>query len=1603
MERTLKETISGANFELNPNGTFSDDFIPALADPSNAGNNLVSARLGALFPGEDVDIGNELNVRFVSKPRNYHPATHCTACPPDPNDPCLDDVHMFYNLLDYLIFDPEILQEAILMEYNIRTGVVLSIFYGDALQEEFVYLDEDDEDINNITGPRGINDYEGLALVRRQGFYGVRETGVTPPVLAISEDEANIYDGAYDPLWVASSIILGDSRYKVNVLYAEFLLEGAVYTLELIDPGTSAVIETAPVSDLAADVTHTNFYSALGAGANFYRDAARPVACEEVGCLDVNDVCTLKCQNFERYVWILDYIGEDETENGNDLSFSIPALTTRAPSSVRIRATRDGVAATSMTIANTLYSRELTTGNFEIRTARHLNNIRYHPDLSFRQTVDIDMALEHNVITRFTPIDVFEGTYRALSVGGGGGSQYRIDNIIISQPASDNVGLFRENRGMIDGLVLGGAKITGQSGGAFAGINTGTLNRVIVDGVYSEIGGNITLTERSEITMSGGSAAGGITGINYAGALIRDSIVRNTDVSASTSTAGGIAGTNLAAAIGSAEYGIHRSGAEYSVVSGIAGTVGGIVGFNSGDVADVYFLSTNTTANLPVAVQGGGIAGMNDGSVSRALYIAPAPRVCGVCNVSVCDHLRTLYPITREGTPGVNSFYLAGYNYATGNVTDGLNYNFSREGLLDVRYIDVQNSLITDFFSKLWMETVSEGDERFSNWKESSALSDYPYPVIRTLPEPIAYPRVGDRMQIDREFPDIPDENRRFNLDFTNGDFNDPLLVPAGSGNANYPEGSTHTFYNYSPNIPGTFNAATNPNNDNGDRWSINMNYPVPRFPGIMNTSNAYWIYYFQGFVQGWNTRPTSYAQYNNANWEAIEFQRPTNRVFGMAGHAGRALISYDGRMDTAYAELDADLASTIYQICRTEHPEFPVGRQFYYSFYHQARTRDTGTFTDRMSFFLTGITPGTVQGARARYHAGYNAANLTLIRPCRSPRSQPGTNVSGRPATATRNSRWYNPSAADTVTYGNDYVGSLQRYWQDKPQFAGFSWSTRPFVYDVWIGAAGTGNGTRDANGFGITFWTNTATSPLAAGGYTTINALAGVVTNANLGMPGSATQAQRVAEIERRIFGYWDVSFGWKHYYGLYQVPNGQEWTEFAFQSNNLNAASTAGNYLAGIEFLAAPAFLSMTTEIKRNAVPVNFVSPGETLTIEHLIENIGEVTAGTIVIQNRLDPFHELMDYAPASLTVRRNGVPLTLTAANIQHPNAANNHTLQITIPPTVMLEAGDNLQVSFNVTVRYTLLSEPGVDTWMYFIRNQGRVGFSDVFNQFTSSAPDKWNVSPVARVDISEIHLTKTVSLVDPVTFENIPGQRIDGPFRVTLTVDNESQMGNNARGVIVDAVPRGFTVSRLSGAPRGFSRSVNGSGIHRQEHITIHDINLDAGQTMTISYILTSTEPNNIRHGISFASTSRYVYGSTIGRADTMFPQHVVGLSVKTDDRTFAANQSLNRVNLLQINNIGVIPGSGPYQDDSYIVPTPDVILTHADGTPRATGDDGFVVISGPNYTLTLIGDEVVVHATGDFSAQVHYKIEVTARKTNEPDYVLDSEVKVLTINYTH
>ena len=1343
---------------------------------------------------------NWFNVRYISKPMDYYIGFDWSTINPFITPEEIAEVDNFYLLLKATVTDSSLIHNAILIEYNYWSGIVLSIIIGDTPEHNYLrYMYVDFNDPNNVTGPRG-DDYYNIAASRRQGFFGVDETGV--PFWGEDEgrDSAAIFDGAEEGRALDG---------YVNILYAVYnLVSGEdIYSFDVINTSGTRVVG---IEDVNRNDFPANLDDALAAAIA----PTAPVYGRHVIYREGDEV-----------FWVLDFVHGNMTDPNNKAHSIKERYGSNIPLPVDLRARSfrggtDAPPVTSLTSANSHFASRLPGNFYDIRSARHLNNIRNVPmSTKYRQTADIEMS----PITNFEPIGgIFTGEYFASKKAY---ENFEIRNLTIN--VSANAGLFVRNDGTIQNLTITGANVTTANGGGILAMhNRKTIKGVRIEGVINGSGGDI----------------GGIVGRNGwqsgSDGVIEDSIVSVTISANGATNVGGIAGLNF--------WRIYFSGAEESKVSG-NGAVGGIAGRNQGRVQDVYFLSTEgesdgkTAAPVVSGANSGGIVGNNIGRVHQAMFLAYAER-------RVVETDTVIYPIVHTGNNATGSFYLGGFRYRIKDNesnpspwVDG-DYNaYTEPPALEV--LGGGDLGLTDFLNTSWINYVYSGCPTcepypcvcpdvppagepclscglaydpedpcdceidapgdncrwcsenpcecppgyvgFSHWRQSDC-GVYPYPVLKTLPVPENWPRTdnalrGDQVRRD-DFLIPPSENeiklRNARVDFINGDFNDPIsynsvdyllnqpnpsqegavtpdstnperwFIPSPMPTDNNDNTDRYISYDPSRDPPGAFPPTTNINIAAASRDRRTLSgYPFILTKwhnrGVSPSHNwgGFFAYYRQQNVYGWMTRPVDPIDLSNPYYGAIEFQRRS-----LTAGNNRARNTYNGNANQAYAELNADVPGTLYQKATTQ-----PNQRFYYSFHHQARTN--GTATERMSFYLTGSDDWTDPGGM---HAGFD--DLTLIRPCRSPRSQPASAPAG---TELFNSRRYNPNAAQTVNYTFSYHSrnhptdphdifhnvALRRYWESSREFNcigchGVSlslrttngctnrsgaaicanWSNNIFIYDVWIGDPGTGDGNRAASGYGVTFWSHRNFG--GGGGNPPALALNGYMTLSEL--------YSAAPEAEHNVFGYWNVAFGWKRYYGFYEVPaeQGSE-TEFAFQSNMSNARE--GNYLAGVEF-KAPAFLKIDTNVKRGpvadtAVATRFANADEYLWVEIIVDNQGEVAAENIVVECQLAPYHAYFDFVPG-VTAVTTGTGVTFNAATVTAPSDSNQQTLRV--PLSGQLRDGEKVIIRFRI--RTKPLNPGTLFPFFYFFEKQATVSYREAdFRNPHREANDvfksDWNIS----------------------------------------------------------------------------------------------------------------------------------------------------------------------------------------------------------------------------------------------------------------------------------
>jgi hypothetical protein len=218
----------------------------------------------------------------------------------------------------------------------------------------------------------------------------------------------------------------------------------------------------------------------------------------------------------------------------------------------------------------------------------------------------------------FTPIGS-SGTSSFTGIFDGLG--HTINNLTINAPTVSDVGLFGwigapgivRNVGLVGGSVLGSTAV-----GALAGNNDGSISNAYasaaVTGVANLVGGLVgqnygTGTINNSYATGNITAdreAGGLVGYNYQGGIISNSYARGTVSASGYGSVGGLVGSNSGAISNSYFTGPSVTG--YSFVGGLVGR-----NYGSGTISQSYAISqVNGSTNV------GGLVGGNDNAISAS-------------------------------------------------------------------------------------------------------------------------------------------------------------------------------------------------------------------------------------------------------------------------------------------------------------------------------------------------------------------------------------------------------------------------------------------------------------------------------------------------------------------------------------------------------------------------------------------------------------------------------------------------------------------------------------------------------------------------------------------------------------------------------------------------------------------------------------------------------------------------------------------------------------------------------------------------------------------------------------------------------------------------
>ena len=243
----------------------------------------------------------------------------------------------------------------------------------------------------------------------------------------------------------------------------------------------------------------------------------------------------------------------------------------------------------SKLIMNTFewYEKGSEQNPIEIKNVSDLESIRKNPDLHYKLINNIDLS-EYSFGEGWEPIEKFGG-----SLDGRG---YKISNLTVNRPTSDNVGFFGEitSEAEIRNLKIDFASIKGKDYvGTLSGISSGKINNIEI------LNSNI---------VGSGSYTGGLIGAQSMGTISK-CILKNNSISAIDSV-GGI--------IGILHEGIlEKSGVAQSILGNdkIGGAIGTICANNLIQIEEVM-ADTNIKGNKDLGGLIGGVQFLTNDKIS---------------------------------------------------------------------------------------------------------------------------------------------------------------------------------------------------------------------------------------------------------------------------------------------------------------------------------------------------------------------------------------------------------------------------------------------------------------------------------------------------------------------------------------------------------------------------------------------------------------------------------------------------------------------------------------------------------------------------------------------------------------------------------------------------------------------------------------------------------------------------------------------------------------------------------------------------------------------------------------------------------------------------
>lgn len=373
----------------------------------------------ALFANSVFVMENDDYIHYISLPAGY--IWGSDACP---------SAEAVNNLLRPIILYSEVFEHAILIEFSIRTGNVLSVFYSDILPEGVGF-------VRSAFPERG-----------NYGYFSAPNTGISPRDSLISSDGLGVS--------ILDSHNLGDLRPlgsdSPNILFARIIIPAA-FASQFVVVDIPSHAEQLNISFFPEQLrrTHNGF-------ASIYSNNSNGLFFERV-----------TSSGEYSFIWVLDYVSGNTSRLHHSIASYIDPL-----ESISVRIRTDGAAYVSR--ATGVHFGRGTSANasrFHILSARHLFNMRYISGIDGGFYLLDDIVLYEGGISHFVPIPDFRGTFNGndhqiigLNINGGAGLFAQT-----SQGSSIN------NLSLIEPIVIGNSEYTGS----LVGILRGHVDGVIVE------------------------------------------------------------------------------------------------------------------------------------------------------------------------------------------------------------------------------------------------------------------------------------------------------------------------------------------------------------------------------------------------------------------------------------------------------------------------------------------------------------------------------------------------------------------------------------------------------------------------------------------------------------------------------------------------------------------------------------------------------------------------------------------------------------------------------------------------------------------------------------------------------------------------------------------------------------------------------------------------------------------------------------------------------------------------------------------------------------------------------------------------------------------